>query len=169
MMGTMKLKLAIAGSNVVIAGLALQVATFILFLVVAANFHIKMLRFEDNSAPNIHSQTGSLSTSTSKMPLNPIVTPPNPTEQTFNPNGARWKMVMRDLYILSVLILVRCVFRVVEYAMGNGGFLNAHEAFLYVFDACLMVAVLIFMAVARPARWLPKKNLEIQSQGMEME
>ncbi|KAH7067299.1 RTA1 like protein-domain-containing protein [Paraphoma chrysanthemicola] len=43
-MGTMKLNLALAGEKIVIAGLALQVATFIVFLVASIDFHIRMNR-----------------------------------------------------------------------------------------------------------------------------
>ncbi|KAK3208878.1 hypothetical protein GRF29_69g24093 [Pseudopithomyces chartarum] len=41
-MGTMKLQLAIAGEKVVIAGLSMQVATFVFFLVAAIDFQIRM-------------------------------------------------------------------------------------------------------------------------------
>lgn len=41
-MGTMKLKLARAGEKIVIAGLSLQVATFVAFLVASIDFHLRM-------------------------------------------------------------------------------------------------------------------------------
>ncbi|KAF2825900.1 RTA1-domain-containing protein [Ophiobolus disseminans] len=43
-MGTMQLHLALAGEKIVIAGLALQVATFIVFLIATIDFHIRMNR-----------------------------------------------------------------------------------------------------------------------------
>ena len=43
-MGTMQLKLAIAGEKIVIAGIALQVAIFIIFLIASVDFHIRMNR-----------------------------------------------------------------------------------------------------------------------------
>jgi hypothetical protein len=43
-MGTMQLKLALAGEKIVIAGLALQVATFVVFLIASIDFHIRMNR-----------------------------------------------------------------------------------------------------------------------------
>lgn len=53
-----------------------------------------------------------------------------------------WRKHMLSLYITSGLILVRSVFRLIEYAQGNDGYLLHHEAFLYVFDAVLMGVVM---------------------------
>jgi len=66
-----------------------------------------------------------------------------PTTRSSSP-GIPWRKHMRSLYVASSLILVRSVFRIVEYAMGNNGFLLRHEAFLYVFDAALMLAVMVW-------------------------
>ncbi|KAK5658628.1 hypothetical protein OQA88_2021 [Cercophora sp. LCS_1] len=58
-----------------------------------------------------------------------------------------WKRHLWVLYGTSGLILVRSVFRVIEYTQGNGGYLISHEVFLYVFDTLLMVAVMVAFAV----------------------
>lgn len=49
-----------------------------------------------------------------------------------------WRQQLNILYVASSLILVRSVFRVVEYLEGNDGNIMRHEAFLYIFDATLM-------------------------------
>ena len=63
------------------------------------------------------------------------------------PGGAEpamaWRGMMNMLYGASVLILARCVFRIVEYAMGMEAYLLTHEWTLYVFDGLLMVAVMV--------------------------
>jgi hypothetical protein len=41
-MGTLQLKTALAGEKIVIAGLALQVTTFVAFLFIAIDFHVRM-------------------------------------------------------------------------------------------------------------------------------
>jgi hypothetical protein len=61
-----------------------------------------------------------------------------------------WKRHLFALYATSILILVRSVFRVVEYIQGNAGFLLRHEIFLYVFDAVLMFAVMVILNVSHP-------------------
>ncbi|KAK3180683.1 hypothetical protein K4F52_008033 [Lecanicillium sp. MT-2017a] len=58
-----------------------------------------------------------------------------------------WKRHLLILYLTSGLILVRSIFRVIEYLQGNGGYLISHEIFLYMFDALLMVLVMALFAV----------------------
>ncbi|KAK4465304.1 RTA1 like protein-domain-containing protein [Cladorrhinum samala] len=59
----------------------------------------------------------------------------------------RWKRHLTVLYGVSVIILVRSIFRVVEYVQGNGGYLISHELFLYIFDALLMALVMAIFFV----------------------
>jgi len=50
----------------------------------------------------------------------------------------RWETMLHVLYGVSLLIMVRNVVRVIEYAGGREGYLLSHEWPLYVFDAILM-------------------------------
>lgn len=52
-----------------------------------------------------------------------------------------WQKTMVMLYVVSALIMVRSIFRVVEYIMGSDGYLLKNEWTLYVFDAALMIGV----------------------------
>lgn len=56
------------------------------------------------------------------------------------------------LYVCSVLIMLRSVFRVIEYVMGVDGYLLSNEWSMYVFDAVLMWAVQVIFFV-----WFPDK------------
>ena len=58
-----------------------------------------------------------------------------------------WKRHLNVLYSVSALILIRSIFRVIEYLQGNDGYLISHEVFLYVFDAVLMAAVVVIFLV----------------------
>jgi hydrogenase/urease accessory protein HupE len=62
----------------------------------------------------------------------------------------RWQEVLAMLYAVSVLIMVRSVFRVIEYVMGTDGYLSRHEWPLYVFDGLLML-----LTVGIFAWWYP--------------
>ncbi|KAB2570221.1 Protein RTA1 [Lasiodiplodia theobromae] len=57
----------------------------------------------------------------------------------------RWQRYLCTLYVVSLLILVRSVFRVVEYLQGSDGFLLRTETYLYIFDALLMFLVMVWM------------------------
>lgn len=58
-----------------------------------------------------------------------------------------WQRDLWVLYTISTIILVRSIFRVIEYLQGNNGYLISHEAFLYVFDAILMAIVMVVFLV----------------------
>ena len=62
-----------------------------------------------------------------------------------------WQRHLAALYISSGLILVRSIVRVVEYAQGNAGYLLKHEYFLYVFDAVLMLGVMVVLTLVHPS------------------
>lgn len=54
-----------------------------------------------------------------------------------------WRSHMYALYFTNTLIMIRSVFRAVEYGLGNNDYLLQHEVFLYVFDTILMFIVVI--------------------------
>lgn len=129
-MGTMQLKLALAGEKIVIAGLALQVATFIVFLIASIDFHVRMNR------------KTRISTSTEL-------------------NGD-WKKMLWILYSVSALILFRCTFRLIEYAMGNAAYLISHEWTLYSFDSVPMFLVLVLLLVLQPSKYVMQQPEKVE-------
>ena len=62
-----------------------------------------------------------------------------------------WRKHMRALYVGSFLIMVRSLFRAVEYLQGFDGYLLRHEAYLYIFDALLMFLVMVLFNWIHPA------------------
>ncbi|WAO89251.1 Hypothetical protein NCS54_00663600 [Fusarium falciforme] len=65
--------------------------------------------------------------------------------------GAPWKKHMMALYIGSVFIMVRSVFRAIEYIQGFDGYLLSHEPYMYVFDSVLMFLVMALFNWRHPA------------------
>ena len=68
------------------------------------------------------------------------------------PAWGEWKQMMHMLYFVSGLIMIRSLFRVVEYVTGTNGYLMAHEWPLYVFDTILMFGVLALFFFYHPSR-----------------
>ena len=62
-----------------------------------------------------------------------------------------WRRNIRTLYAASVLIMIRSVFRVVEYVQGNDGYLLRTEVWFYIFDATLMAAVMLLFNIVHPS------------------
>jgi hypothetical protein len=62
-----------------------------------------------------------------------------------------WARYLMILYLASFLIVVRCVFRIAEYAGGQDGVLVSTELYLYVFEAALMFLVMFIFNVQHPS------------------
>ncbi|KAL1616997.1 hypothetical protein SLS56_011185 [Neofusicoccum ribis] len=70
---------------------------------------------------------------------------PNHTSKT-----VPWKSGLIVLYIASMLIMVRSVFRVIEYVQGEDGALLRKEIWLYVFDAAQMFQMMLLFNWKHP-------------------
>ncbi|OQE26720.1 hypothetical protein PENSTE_c005G04492 [Penicillium steckii] len=110
------------GQDIVLAGLALQIVTFVVFLITAIIFHKRM---------HLH-----------------------PT-QTILYENVPWKRHLNALYIISAMILVRSIFRIVEYGLGNDGYLLSNEWPNYIFDAVPMLIAMVCFAVWHPSELYP--------------
>jgi hypothetical protein len=62
----------------------------------------------------------------------------------------RWQRYLSTLYLVSAMIVVRSLFRLVEYAQGYDGYLQSKEVFLYVFDSVPMLVVMVWMNWQHP-------------------
>ncbi|KAH7127131.1 RTA1 like protein-domain-containing protein [Dendryphion nanum] len=62
-----------------------------------------------------------------------------------------WERQLYVLYATSALILIRSLFRLIEYIQGNHGYLISHEVFLYIFDSVLMWATMVIFAWIHPS------------------
>ncbi|KAJ5651413.1 uncharacterized protein N7484_005136 [Penicillium longicatenatum] len=106
------------GQYIVLAGLALQILSFVLFLMTAIIF-------------------------ANRIKLNPT----SATTQGESP----WKKHLYSLYAISAMILLRSIFRVIEYGLGNDGYLLASEWPTYVLDATPMFIAMVCFAIWYPS------------------
>ncbi|RDW64888.1 RTA-like protein [Coleophoma cylindrospora] len=79
----------------------------------------------------------------------------NPTVAS---EAVAWKKYIYALYASSVLILIRSIFRVALFADGNDSVLARNEAFVYIFDALFMLAVLVIFNVVHPGQIIGRKK-----------
>ncbi|KAM0325424.1 hypothetical protein ACHAQA_007410 [Verticillium albo-atrum] len=73
-----------------------------------------------------------------------------PTDAANRPD-VRWRAYLRALYVASALIWLRSLFRVAEYLEGNKGHLIGNEVWIYLFDALLVAAAMLWMNWYHPA------------------
>jgi len=62
-----------------------------------------------------------------------------------------WRKHMFALFGMSMLILIRSIFRVVEFLQGYNGPIFQSEAYLYIFDALLMLFVMVIVNWFHPS------------------
>ncbi|KAF2472796.1 RTA1-domain-containing protein [Lindgomyces ingoldianus] len=128
------------GEKLIIVGLFLQLAFFGFFIFVAGLFHYRLVNAnpsKQSSAPISLSSLANRNNSPRRVTASSSATP-----TTLNVDSLPWKRHIYALYAASTLIMIRGVFRVIEYLMGNSGYLLRHEYFLYIFDAFLMFLVM---------------------------
>jgi hypothetical protein len=123
------------GEQIIIAGLFVQLVFFGLFIVVAGVFHYRLVR-------DIPLKKRYGCSSMFKSRRSHHISPTSSTVSRASLANLPWKRHLFNLYFASALIMVRSIFRVVEYIGGNAGYLLSHEVYLYVFDAMLMVFVM---------------------------
>ncbi|KAJ6015230.1 RTA1 like protein [Penicillium herquei] len=89
-----------------------------------------------------------------------------PTEEAFE-IGLPWKQHLYSIYAIGALVIVRSIFRIVEYAMGNQGYPLSNEWTLYVFDSVPMFASMVIFAIWYPGDLKPfleeKYSLRVQT------
>lgn len=73
-----------------------------------------------------------------------------------------WKRHLYLLYAVSLLIMIRSIFRVVEYGMGTNGYPLTHEWTLYIFDSLLMWSVMVSWLIWYPGELSrPESSMEM--------
>ncbi|KAI0002377.1 RTA1 like protein-domain-containing protein [Xylariaceae sp. FL0662B] len=81
-----------------------------------------------------------------------------PTPTSFD-ESIPWRKCLLMLYAASTLVIIRSVFRIVEYVFGNEGYPLSHEWMMYVFDSLLMFIVTLLFAVQFPSNLQPPSDL----------
>ncbi|KAJ6036827.1 hypothetical protein N7540_001106 [Penicillium herquei] len=87
----------------------------------------------------------------------------SPTLESLLPTNS-WRKLLQMLYVVSALIMVRSIFRIVEYVLGNNGYPLSHEWTLYIFDSIPMVMVMVIFLVRYPNDLKPGSDLGIHSE-----
>ncbi|KAJ5278689.1 RTA1 like protein [Penicillium angulare] len=82
-----------------------------------------------------------------------------PTPASLLP-GNLWKKSLYMLYAISALIMIRSIFRVVEYVLGNNGYPLQHEWTLYIFDSVPMAIVMVILFIWYPSMLKTRPDFE---------
>lgn len=56
-------------------------------------------------------------------------------------NKYSWLALLKLLLCAALIIILRCMFRVIEFGQGHDGYLASHEVYMYILDTAPMFAV----------------------------
>jgi hypothetical protein len=84
----------------------------------------------------------------------------NPTTTSLS-TSVKWQKYLFVLYSVSALIMIRCLYRVIEYIQGQTGTLQSHEYFAYIFDTALMILVMIAFLVYHPSQVIDRAQAKM--------
>ncbi|PQE31002.1 hypothetical protein CJF32_00006039 [Rutstroemia sp. NJR-2017a WRK4] len=132
-----------SGRNVALAGVSVQLACFGLFTIIAGRFNFTSKQVaKDFTRTEVHEM--------------------HETGQYMVVDGSggkklkrNWKALLRVVNGTCALILVRSVYRMVEFAMGSQGYVETHEWCTYIWDALVMLTCLALFNYWHPANYLP--------------
>ncbi|KAJ4109660.1 hypothetical protein NW768_012096 [Fusarium equiseti] len=79
-----------------------------------------------------------------------------------------WQRFMVILSVASALILVRSLFRMIEYLEGRDGELQSKEVYIYVLDAIPMAIVSIGFHVFHPSKYFNGRRKSLCESESEM-
>lgn len=68
----------------------------------------------------------------------------------------KYRLLMCAVFLSSLLIILRSIFRVIEMGVGWDGVINHTEWALYVFDGVLVFLSIVTLNVVNPMQYLPK-------------
>ncbi|KAI4206970.1 MAG: hypothetical protein LQ346_000802 [Caloplaca aetnensis] len=120
-----------AGKGLLRASILLQLISFFLFVLLEYVFHRRCIK------------AGILD--------------PKPSAEATK-NASKVRRVLYLMYISSIIISSRHVFRVVDVFQGYTGYLERHEWPLYVFDGAFMFANALILNIWHPMTYLPNDN-----------
>ncbi|KAF2180156.1 RTA1-domain-containing protein [Zopfia rhizophila CBS 207.26] len=156
------------GEKIIIVGLFIQLAFFGFFIVIAGLFHYRLVKA--NPTPSSKSFDPLLTMPSTEVrrprPLTASSSAPLSPTNDLNIHDLPWKRHIYALYVASALIMIRSVFRVIEYLQGNNGYLLRHEVFLYVFDGLLMFGVMSLFNWIHPAQVTDLYQRRMVEEGM---
>ncbi|KAL2822151.1 RTA1 like protein-domain-containing protein [Aspergillus cavernicola] len=126
------------GRDLALIGVIVQIVAFGIFTIAAVRFNFTSKKFL-KAAP---------------QPLYPQDQDDFALQVQDKPRKTEWQSLLRVVNLSTVMILIRSIYRMVEFTEGHGGYINNHEWPFYIFDA-----VPIFPCVALFVYWHPSLYL----------
>ncbi|KIW65936.1 hypothetical protein PV04_08149 [Phialophora macrospora] len=150
------------GLNVYTGGVGLQLFFLVIFVVLAAGFQRKIKGLKNS----LRKTTGSLDEESQYHPLPSLFRIDSPTPSS-TPDLNLTTPLLRLLYLTLALIIIRNIYRLVEFGTGVDSPTVRHEWFSYVFDAVPMFFALLVLNVFYPGKYLQGERSDFSAEDKE--
>lgn len=130
--------LPVLGKYITLVGLAIQIVVFGYFLYLTQDFARKLRVRESAILPTIFNSGQ-------------------------RPALSGYRQCIYAIYVSGALIVLRSLYRLVEYAMGSDGYLMTHEVFFYLLDTLPMFLLTVYMSVCYPPRLIHQHDEAIST------
>ncbi|KAH7923424.1 RTA1-domain-containing protein [Leucogyrophana mollusca] len=74
------------------------------------------------------------------------------------PSQEHWGTILWTLFFSSTAFMIRCIYRVIELAQGNGGYLMTHEVYFYALDSLPLLIGISTYIFYWPTRYFEPKT-----------
>lgn len=128
------------GRDLALVGVVVQIAAFGIFTIAAIRFNFTSKAFIKalSSEPVYNHGNDSFSMTVQDKPRN-----------------GDWRHLLRVVNLATVMILIRSVYRLVEFTEGHGGYINNHEWPFYIFDSVPILPCVALFVWWHPSLYLP--------------
>ncbi|OKL64584.1 hypothetical protein UA08_00586 [Talaromyces atroroseus] len=126
------------GKTLAEAGVGVQLAAFGLFSVIAVRFNFTSKRFEKSTHEQFPEDDNDRSLQMDTVP-----------------KLKDWPAILRVVNIVSGLILIRTIYRMIQFSQVPSGYLSENEWCQYIFDALVILPSFILFIWWHPAKYLP--------------
>ncbi|KIW97800.1 uncharacterized protein Z519_01384 [Cladophialophora bantiana CBS 173.52] len=169
------------GLNIYTGGVGVQLFFLVVFISLAVGFQRKLKRLKQRT-----STKSGYHDADAEARYQPVLAPsssPNPTRSasfrldyspfpmpgvaTTMPDLALATPLLRLLYITLALIIIRNIYRLVEFGTGANSPTVTHEWFAYVFDAVPMFFALLVLNIFYPGRFLQGERSDFSEEDKE--
>lgn len=131
------------GKDIALAGVSAQIGAFGLFSIIAARFHFTSRRFAaalENRYQRLPPPEG-----------NKFVTFVDDQSKRFKPE---WRKFLYVINFSCIMIIIRSIYREVEFATGKDGYTQQHEWFTYVLDALPIFLLVLAYTITPPGAYV---------------
>ncbi|KAL0934856.1 rta1 domain-containing protein [Colletotrichum truncatum] len=80
---------------------------------------------------------------------------------------AGWFNVLKAVYASSILILIRCIYRMIEFAEGPDGYTMTHEWIFWVLEGLTMAIAIVVFCVWHPSKYLGQTGEEKEGHNLD--